>query len=196
MQTIDIWQHPDRTSDTFYDMLESETKKDGWKSISLQFKNLINIGFDYSVEYPEVFEDIDLMYDLVNYVHDNYLSIQEIHLIIGDEFRTKIIGKLLYQFLIIDFPLIILPKVIKDNDISLDDISHFPLRDAVIKYIINKVNNINRVLSIKSTYEEMKKDRYKNLFYLQIMDNDLDDFVNNFVIPVIEQNYSVIYAAV
>jgi hypothetical protein len=196
MQPEDVWMSPDKTSDVFYEMLDDHTRQQGWSDISLQFKNLINIGLDYSIDYPEVFDDEELMKELINYVHDNYLPVQDIHLVLGDEIKTKIIGKLLYRFIVLDFPRTLLPRVVKDNEVSLDDINKIHIRDSVITLLTNKINRLNEILSVRSDYREMKKNRFKNLFYLQLIDNDLEKFQNEYISPLIELNYSTIYSLI
>lgn len=196
MKPEEISRYPDKTSEVFYELLDEGTRYEGWAAISLQFKTLINIGLDYSLDYPEVFEDEDLMKQLINYVHDNYLPIQDIHLVLGDDMKTKIVGKLLYKFLILDFPKILLPRIIKDSGLTLDDVNKIPFKESLMALLINKTNKLNEIISIKNDYREMKKDRYENLFYIQIIDNDLESFVNEYVLPLVELNYSTIYSLI
>lgn len=196
MKPEDIWEHPDLTPITFNEIYDEQSREQGWHDISLQFKNLTNIGLDYISEYPEIFDSEEHMKDLINYVHDNYLPIQDIHFILGDEIKTKIVGKLLYTFLVLDFPTKILPKIIKDSDISLETVASLPLHESLMTYISTRISNINKILSVKSSYRKMQKDRFKNLFYMQLIDNELTDFKNKYILPLIELNYATIYSLI
>jgi hypothetical protein len=196
MEITDIWSHPNKADELFRLTDFLDRRREYWDYISWQLMSVKNIGVDYNEDYPDIFKDPDSMGMIVDYVDKNYLSVHSIDDILGDDIRVCAIGRMLYKFFVLYFPKEVLPGIINSSDYTLETILTAPnLRELIISFIfksIDTVDNVLRVVDINS----MTIYRYELLFYSELVDNNLDRFVSNYLIPLTHINYDMLYGLI
>ncbi len=153
-----------------------------YDNLKSQIYNLNNLGFNYLLEENINNLDRDEIYSLLEYTHKNYLQINQFERIIQNDIEMYTVFKYCYELYIIDFHESIIPflKVIyPELDITCQSLTD--LRGDLFKFINMRVNNLSRL-------PELKQEKMKYLFYLDLFDNNLEKFCVNYLTPILS-NY-------
>lgn len=153
--------------------------------IEAQYINFQNLGVDLTDGTPvadEIFEDLLLFFD------EQYIPIVNLDTIIDNPKYTQLFGKYVYQFLVVDLLKYILPRVINMNKFKscteLLPIEIPALKEMLLQAIIARMTNLRNINS-QSSNPHFQNELLKYTFYVDLVDNEISDFVSGFLHPMI-----------
>ena len=178
-----IWQVPPiniehiRTSE---EMMVSEL-------IISQYKDLQNLGTDYIKDNGV---NDRTLFEFITYVNENYLPIINIESILDTPNYTQIIGRFIYSFICIDMIQYIIPKTM--NGLGIKEPSEFAtvnesaLKEHMLRVIKIKIDALKDLIN-KAYSKEVYHELLKWVFFIDLIDNDISKFIENYIIPVCER---------
>jgi len=162
--------------------------------IEEQYINLNNLGIDFIKD--SVIND-DIYIDFINYIDDSYISIVNIQNIFDNPIQLQIIGKQIYQIFCVDIINEIIPRLLKyleiKDSLELELVSESLIKDGLFNIsqkkleLLKKLHDVN--LSSLIRYEIIK-----TTLFIDIIDNDIESLLENFIFPICEKYASVFYS--
>jgi hypothetical protein len=149
-----------------------------------QIYNLNNLGINYLSQYKLRLIDTskqDLVNNILIYTHENYINIMQIESIMQDQFIKFVFANYIYDLYSTQLITKILPLLISINEFksSLEIISK--LNSNTIK---NKILNV--LYKLCDIIGKLNKDvMIQYTYYIDLFDNNLENFFENFLIPII-----------
>lgn len=138
-----------------------------------QYIELNNLGYNYLNGVNEIYEETCI--NFIDYIHNNYIGINYIDQIKIDSRKLQYYTRSIYEILFVEFIHIL-------QNINIDD-----LRFDVCKIYSNKLNSLNKLKSIDSSID-LKNQILKYTIAIDLFDNDVDKFIDNFYIPLKEKS--------
>lgn len=173
------WVQDQEDNDEKIKEIESEIKN--------QIYDLNNLGQDFVSDNEKLIPNT-LLINILNYINDNIFSIAYIDIICEDKVRLRSLGRSIYQILYVDFInetfkfLCNALKVKYSNDI-------LAFSDDIIKSkLITIYSDLSKQASALSKINpSIINSTIKYSQAVDLFDNDISDFKENFLIPVIEK---------
>jgi len=137
-----------------------------------QIVHLENIG----INYLNIDPDYEYDFNLLKYMHENYIPIHGYDDILQNELKATLIFKYCYELYVLDMINEIIPYIKQIDD---DD----NLKTHLFNFIKMRIDNMN-ILS-----EVVNIDKSKYLFYLDLFDSDLTNFKENYLTKVYSKYY-------
>jgi len=164
--------------------------------VELQYIYLKNLGIDYINQY---IVDDNIYVDLIEFINDTYISIVNAQTFFDNAVQLQIVGKSIYEIFCVDMVNEIIPKLLKF--LKLQDSTEIGLLSN--SFIKNGLFNIGktRLDILQKIYDINKLDiiRYqiiKNGLFIDIIDSDIESFLENFIFPISEIYASVFYSKI
>lgn len=191
MQSIDFDQIDDvfKASPAWWNIINSEENNDIERQdlmfeINSQCLNLNNLGIDFLGQYDQDLITYKFLMDFLGYVNDNYINFLDYIKI--DYTKLLITTKSIYEILFVDFikdtiPQICIVKKIK-NPIQLIQADNEEFKQLLIEHYNNTLKQLN---SLYKMNPDLTGPMVKNSFALDLFNNDLENFYEEFVCPVI-----------
>jgi len=153
-------------------------------SIVTQIYDLNELGVNIlSINNVDVL-DVDFFVELIQYCDENYISIQQLDDILSNELKLNLFGRYIYEFYAVDclhlISTILSISKYKSN-LQLINLNSDELKDLFFKAISFKLEILNHLSPIES---DIKGERTKYMFYLDLVDNDLTNFIENYLRPI------------
>ena len=149
-----------------------------------QIYKLNNLGINYLDQYNIQLvnaNNYELIDDLILYTHNNYINIIQIESIMQDGLTKFVLANYIYDLYSVQLIRKILPLLISFSKFNSSS-------DLVCKFNPNTLkSNILKVLyKLCDIIGKLNKDMMiQYTYYIDLFDNDLEDFFENFLIPVI-----------
>jgi len=141
--------------------------------------------------------DITIFENILIFVNDNYLPIIHINTIFENSKQVGMIGTFVYEFICTDIINIILPQIMVKQDITdptdLYSINSDSLKEFFFNIITSRcdlLKSVNQISSNVTIYNEF----IKWLFYSDLIDNQIENFIENFLTPVIDKYDQELYS--
>lgn len=164
--------------------------------IEEQYINLQNLGIDY-IEQNIV--DDNIYIDLIEFINDSYISIGNVQNVFDNPVQLQVVGKSLYEIFCVDIINEIIPKLLKflnlQDSTEIELLSQPFIKDGLFNIgktrleLLQKIYNINN--SDKIRYQIIKEG-----LFIDIIDNDIELLLENFIFPISETYASVFYSRI
>lgn len=159
-----------------------------------QIENLkyLNVVVDLDIYNPHL--DSIILNELV-YIDNNYLRIHNIDEILDNDIEKRLIFAYLYELFSYDLIQNIIPKILVQFKLQIDDLFIIDILDfkeklfKVLKNILDSYIEVSNILS-NDTITEFEFNKNKIIFYLDLFDTDLTLFREN-VLSHILVDYSI-----
>lgn len=151
------------------------------ENIKLQYEQLYNLGTNFLDEYvtPE-----DLL-EMLNYINNEYIAIDMLPNISEDPQKIEIVGTFVYELLFVDLINKILPLTEEDTLLaSLGELKNELL--VVINNVLTVMSNLNN--------DNLTRELHKYSLALELFDNDLEMFMENYLMIILYRYSSIINA--
>lgn len=159
-----------------------------------QIENLkyLNVVVDLDIYNPHL--DSIILNELV-YIDNNYLRIHNIDEILDNDIEKRLIFAYLYELFSYDLIQNIIPKILVQFKLQIDDLFIIDILDfkeklfKVLKNILDSYIEVSNILS-NDTITDFEFNKNKIIFYLDLFDTDLTSFREN-VLSHILVDYSI-----
>lgn len=154
------------------------------EAIRNQYINFNNIGNNLLKN--TVYSDINFR-DFINFVDINYLPIVNKDFILQSGKQLQILGRYIYELIIIDLPNIILPKILKSQNCLPEALLVLPetdLKTLLFDIIMMKIEVLRQMVS-NTTSIILKNELIKWSYYLELLDTNLENFITNVITPIV-----------
>lgn len=159
-----------------------------------QIENLkyLNVVVDLDIYNPHL--DSIILNELV-YIDNNYLRIHNIDEILDNDIEKRLIFAYLYELFSYDLIQNIIPKILVQFKLQIDDLFIIDILDfkeklfKVLKNILDSYIEVSNILS-NDTITDFEFNKNKIIFYLDLFDTDLTLFREN-VLSHILVDYSI-----
>lgn len=193
------------SSDVHQSLRQNELVNIVQENIEQQYQNFENLGQNYLSMFDKELEQVDklnILGDLVDYIHKNYLSIVNIDDLSSDHQILLTSGSYIYEFICIDCYASLIPALMELLNItSVDDFDgliNVKYLGAPAKFKEDFLNviqlTIEQLMKLQGITPEIKKDpQYrkllgKYLYYQEIVDyGDAEMFLHNYIRPVMNK---------
>jgi hypothetical protein len=137
--------------------------------------------------------------ELLNFVNDNYLPIIHIDTIFESSKQTEVIAGFVYEFLCVDNVNIILPQLMIQNDLKdpfeICSINNDSFREFLFNTIKVRCDGLKKINELSSNVK-IHREFVKWLFYSDLVDNQIELFIENFINPVVNKYDQELYSRV
>jgi len=162
--------------------------------IEIQYIELNDLGVDFI---GKTIIDDNIYLDFISYINDNYISIINVQNIYDNPIQLQIVGKSIYEILCVDMVNEIIPKLLKNNNIQ-DSNEIILLSEPFIKDGLFNISK-SKLLLLKGIYKinnsnQIRMEIIKNALFVDMIDNDIEPFLENFIFPISEKYNSVFYS--
>jgi hypothetical protein len=176
------------------DRLLSEELEDSLKSQYMEFENL---GYNFMADYDQNALTPEILNDMIDYIDNSYLGIEYKYQISDGDRNTYTLGPMLYEILFVDMVKFILPSMMKEiNTRDISDIKKLEpngkFKFTILSVIKNTLEGLQKAREIGGSNQKSANTVVKYSFCLDLFDADLEDFVENFIIPVCNNNDTLI----
>ena len=146
--------------------------------IQNQYVDLNNLGINYLEEFNELPEQS--LIEMLDHINDHYFPILYMEAIQLHPQRLQTLGRYIYEILFVD--------MIKTTLPALENISTDPqvLKKDLVEYFSNKLKAFETIQRVAGQVN-MTAETLKWTTALDIFDTDLTDFIDTFIIPVLDQ---------
>lgn len=200
IDSTDVSENPALTSmieTQLNDRLLEEELED---SLIEQYKEHKNHGYNFLNDYDDNVITPNILVNMMEYIDDNTLGIEYRYQIADHDKNTYILIKMLYETLFVDMVKFILPSVMKNiesndpNDIKRLEASD--LRFQLVKVAKDTLEGLHKSREYgDGSNQKVAREIVKYSYCLDLFDADLEDFLENFIIPVVNNYNSVIHSA-
>jgi hypothetical protein len=162
------------------------------ESLEKQYKELDSelLGFNLFADYG--ITDYEISTKFLNFVNDNYIGITNIEQIIYDTERTILISRYVYEFLFVDIFNRYLPFFMREKNIEFPEmIVHMGYQVFRDSFRLSMSNYLDVLNTSKKDEDTSNIDLIRNreiiklTTVLELLDDDLEDFCENFLYKVI-----------
>jgi len=175
-----------------YTILEDEQKLSN-VLIEDQYQNFNNLGINFLE--GKQFSD-DNFANVVDFVNDNYLLINNVDLIMSNAKSLQVMGRYIYELICIDLVNEILPKLLKREQLlpeTLLTIDAIELKQLLMSIILEKIEALREIIQEVRNIE-VKTLLLKWSYFLDLFDNDLEMFKENVLSPIIIKYQTQLFA--
>jgi len=175
-----------------YTILEDEQKLSN-VLIEDQYQNFNNLGINFLE--GKQFSD-DNFANVVDFVNDNYLLINNVDLIMSNAKSLQVMGRYIYELICIDLVNEILPKLLKREQLlpeTLLTIDAIELKQLLMSIILEKIEALREIIQEVRNIE-VKTLLLKWSYFLDLFDNDLEMFKENVLSPIIIKYQTKLFA--
>lgn len=175
-----------------YTILEDEQKLSNIL-IEDQYQNFNNLGINFLE--GKQFSD-DNFANVVDFVNDNYLLINNVDLIMSNAKSLQVMGRYIYELICIDLVNEILPKLLKREQLlpeTLLTIDAIELKQLLMSIILEKIEALREIIQEVRNIE-VKTLLLKWSYFLDLFDNDLEMFKENVLSPIIIKYQTQLFA--
>ena len=132
--------------------------------------------------------DLDFFTDIIQYCDNNYIPVVQLDDILSNQLKLNVFGRFIYEFYAIDVHKL-LSHIIETSP-ELRSLMHFVTIDAAkiremligaIAFKLEMMDHVNKFV----TKDEYEKSKY--LYYLDIVDQDLTKFKENFLVAIAQK---------
>lgn len=157
--------------------------------IEQQYMSQKGLGIDY-IENKYI--DKTIYQNLIIYVSENLVPIVQLETIIDNDKHIQIFGKIIYSFLVIDLLTHLIPKISNLQKVK-SSLDLRPLHIDEWKYhlllaVSDRVKILNTIRQ-SSDNSEIAFEHFKFTYYLDLIDNDITELVESFIIPMINSYF-------
>jgi hypothetical protein len=146
--------------------------------IQSQYIHLTNLGINYMQGFDELPEQS--LIDMIDYIDENYFSLPYKESINLSSQRLQTMGRFIYEILFVDMVKITLPSL---ETVPTDS---YELKKLLVSHFNFKIKALETMHNVDETIN-MPKETMKLTVALDIFDTDLTDFVDSFIIPILDQ---------
>jgi hypothetical protein len=133
-------------------------------------------------------KDYKLLKDFLFDIDENVLGITNIEAITADPDRTVLFAYYIYDILFHDLPELYLPKILQKYKLSNYNTFYNMESSKFKEYLFTILHDITTILNLeKENNPELMKEKFKISISLDLFDNDLEDFYEEFVLKLIQQ---------
>lgn len=148
-----------------------------------QIVNLEDIRTNYliSVDHNEI--PLEFVVEMIDFMNENYYPVPQYQTITSDSIKLYQSFYWLYEFYVIDFPENILyfiqidPKISKMINEYESDEFEMMVKNFIVSSVRNHLVNISKL-------KMLEPEKIKWTFYLDVVDNDTRNFINNYLIKL------------
>lgn len=137
--------------------------------------------------------------ELLIFVNDNYLPLIHIDTIFESSKQTEVIAEFTYEFICVDNVNIILPQLMNQNELKdpfeICSINNDSLKEFLFNVIKIRCDGLRKINKLNSNMK-IHREFIKWLFYSDLVDNQIDLFVENFINPVVDKYGQELYSRV
>ncbi len=156
------------------------------EKIKEQYVDLRHLGIDDLKDENNI--DNDIYIELLSFINDNYIPLVHLEYVLHDDKKIQQFGYSCYRLLVVDLLNDILPKICIKNKIvrseELLTIDIYPLQNMMMDYIESKLNNLRKI-KYTTMSQPMRLEIMINMFFLDILDNNIEQLVSKFIHPMI-----------
>ena len=163
------------------------------ETIQNQYVNFNNLGINLLKN--TTYSDENFR-ELIDFVDKNYLTITNKDFILQTGKQLQILGRYIYELIIVDLPNIILPKILKSQNCLPEALLVLPetdlktfLFDIVMEYI-----EVLRQMVSKTTNTALENELIKWSYYLELLDTNLETFITEVIAPIINKYEMQLFA--
>lgn len=138
--------------------------------INTQIVQLENLGINYLEQYDNNLISIDLFNKFLDFINDNYINIPFLETIRVDYNKSLVYFRSLYEFLVIDFIIDVLP-LINSNRAQI-------VREIIINHINNKLTQLNNLYIINNN---LRPEMIKYSILLDLFNNNIEQFYESYI---------------
>lgn len=183
-----IYQNPPLNIQSSIKDLKTNKQEQLYELIVSQYKDLNYIGIDHLTNERDI--DNLMLYDMISYINENYIGIINIDSILDSSIRTQMIGRFIYIFICTDLTNIILPKIMVDLNLdspnSISSLNADSLKEVILNVIRGKIN-ILKSINQNSLNDDIYIELLKWTYYVDLMDNNIDNFIEHVIIPLCDR---------
>jgi hypothetical protein len=192
---IDIADNPAMSSMIQTQLNDKLLSEELENSLKEQYMNFENIGHNFLNDYDSNQITPEILIGMMNYIDDNIIGIEFMNQIDDHDRNTYTLIPMLYELLYVDSVTFILPNLMKEiGTKDPNDIKYLEPRDLKFK-LLNVIRKsligFEDVRKLGSGLGNNKIDNeiFKYGYAVDLFDNDLEDFMENYIIPVVN-NYN------
>ncbi|MBC8427583.1 MAG: hypothetical protein H8D97_01690 [Proteobacteria bacterium] len=195
----DVSENPALTSMIVTQLNERLLSDELDASIKEQYIEFNNLGYNFINDYSIDVLTPELLIDMIEFIDNNFIGVEFLGQINDHDRNTYIFGPMLYEILFVDMIKFILPNLMKKLETrDPNDIKYLDPPDLRFK-LIEVVKDILEGLQKTREFGDGKNQKIareivKYSFCLDLFDADLEDFLENYIIPVIN-NYNTIISS-
>jgi hypothetical protein len=191
----DIIQQYKNTNEGVQEKEYDEFNKLIQEQIELQYIELENLGIDFIGS--NIIKD-ELYIDFITYVDESYVPIINIQNILDNAIQLQIIGKNLYELLCIDIVNDIIPKLLKyldiQNSYEIELLDQSFIKNGLFNIGKLRLINLNKIIKINKTNPTISNEIIKYGLFIDLIDNNIESFLENYIIPISKKYASVFYS--
>lgn len=165
--------------------LNIEKQADISEALQEQYINLDRLGQNLIA--TEYVED-DTFADLILFTSENYFPIINLDQLMDSSNSIQLVGRFLYNLYCIDLFKELIPKAMINSGLhkceELIVIDPVDLKGSLLSAVSNKLKPL-RIISNNTPNIEISYEIYKYSFYIDVIDTDAINFINNYIQPLI-----------
>lgn len=156
--------------------------------IEEQYADLKCIGVDYM---EDTYIEDETLERLLIFVDKFYIPIANLETILDSSDHKQLFGRALYSFLCIDLRQTIIPKLL--NLFKMTSVSELKFNDVntwkiqLLNSVKSRLDNL-RFISATTGNDIIKFEVFKYTFYIDLIDSDISECVDRFILPMINQH--------
>jgi len=164
------------------------------EQIELQYINLQNLGIDYIEQH---IIDNNIYSDLIEFINESYVSIINIQTFFDNPVQLQVVGKSIYEIFCVDMINEIIPKLLKkfnlQDSTEIEILSQSFIKDGLFNIGKTKLDILQKIYNINNS-NKIRYQIIKNGLFIDIIDNDIEMLLENFIFPISEKYASVFYS--
>lgn len=165
------------------------------EQIEYQYIELENLGIDYIGS--NIIKD-ELYIDFISYVDESYIPIINIQNIFDNAVHLQVIGKNLYEILCVDIINDIIPKTLKyldiQNSYEMELLDQSFIKNGLFNVGKSRLINLKKIIEININNTIISNEIIKCGLFIDLIDNNIESFLENYIIPVSKKYASVFYS--
>jgi hypothetical protein len=157
--------------------------------LELQYKDLENLGINYWSQYENI--DQLTITTFLTYIHDHYLPLSDLEIILARNDASNIIGKAIYELLFVDMVNDTIPTICSVNKIKpcTDLILNKNIKGLLLTHYQNILTQLNNLYPIN---KDLSPPMIKHSIAIDIFNADVETFIEKFLTPVITKYSHII----
>jgi len=161
-----------------------------------QYINLKNLGIDYI---NQNIVDDNIYLDFIEFINDSYISIGNIQNIFDNPVQLQVVGKSLYEIFCVDIINEIIPKLLKflnlQDSTEIELLSQSFIKDGLFNIGKTRLELLQKIYALNNS-DKIRQQIIKEGLFIDIIDNDIELLLENFIFPISETYASVFYSRI
>jgi len=169
--------------------IDFEEQKHLESLIEKQYTTQKGLGIDY-IENKYI--DKSIYQNLIIYVSENYIPIVLLETLLENDKNTQVFGKIIYSFLVIDLLKHIIPKISNIQKVKTSlDLRTLNIDEWKYHLLLAVSDRVKILNTIRQTSDnsQIALEHFKFTYYLDLLDNDITELVESFIIPMINSYF-------